>query len=122
MSAEGRKLYTFIELPVFSRQLEALASFETLYAIQADLLADPERWPLIRGTGGARKGRIADPHSSRGKRGSFRYIYLYLEDRGRIFLLLFFGKSQQSNLSSEQLRQVATAVARIKEANKGDEL
>ena len=61
MSAESPKLYTFIELPVFSRQLEALASFETLYAIQADLLVDPERWPMIRGTGGARKGRIADP-------------------------------------------------------------
>lgn len=122
MSAEGRKLYTFIELPVFSRQLEALASFETLYAIQADLLADPKRWRMIRGTGGARKGRIADPHSSRGKRGSFRYIYLYLEDRGRIFLLLFFSKNQQSNISPEQLRQVATAIARIKEANKGDEL
>ena len=121
MSAEGRKLYTFIELPVFSRQLEALASFETLYAIQADLLADPERWPMIRGTGGARKGRIADPHSSRGKSGSFRYIYLYLEDRGRIFLLLFFGKNQQSNISPEQRRQVASAIARIKEANKGDE-
>lgn len=122
MSAESRKLYTFIELPVFSRQLEALASFETLYAIQADLLADPERWPIIRGAGGARKGRIADPQSSRGKRGSFRYIYLYLEDRGRIFLLLFFSKNQQSNLSQEQLRQVASAIARIKAANKGDEL
>jgi len=122
VSAEGRKLYTFIELPVFSRQLEGLASFETLYAIQADLLADPERWPMIRGTGGARKGRIADPQTSRGKRGSFRYIYLYLEDRCSIFLLLFFGKRQQSNLSPEQLRQVATAVARIKETNKGDEL
>jgi hypothetical protein len=32
VSAESRKLYTFIELPVFSRQLETLASFETLYA------------------------------------------------------------------------------------------
>jgi hypothetical protein len=51
-----QKLYTFIELPVFIKQLDALASLETLYAIQADLLADPERWPVIKGTGGARKG------------------------------------------------------------------
>jgi hypothetical protein len=68
---EAQKLHTFIELPVFTRQLEALASFETLYAIQADLLADPERWPVIKGTGGARKGRVADSQHSRGKSGSF---------------------------------------------------
>ena len=100
------------------RQLEASASFETLYAIQADLLADPERWQVIKGTGGARKGRAADPRDSRGKSGSFRYIYLYLEHRGRIFLLLFFSKNEQANLSPEQVRQVAVAVEKIKEANK----
>lgn len=121
MDVETQKLYTFIELPVFTRQLEALASFETLYTIQADLLADPERWPVIKGTGGARKGRVADPQDSRGKSGGFRYIYLYLERRGRIFLLLFFSKNQQANLSPEQVKQVAAAVERIKEANKGNE-
>jgi hypothetical protein len=44
VDTESQKLYTFIELPVFMRQLETLASFETLYAIQSDLLEDPERW------------------------------------------------------------------------------
>ena len=99
------------------RQLDALASFETLFAIQTDLLADPERWPLIKGTGGARKGRVADPHGSRGKSGSFRYIYLYLEHRGRIFLLLLFSKSEQANLSPEQVKQVAAVVEKIKQEN-----
>jgi RelE toxin of RelEB toxin-antitoxin system len=116
-----QKLYTFIELPVFMKQLDALASLETLYAIQADLLADPERWPVIKGTGGARKGRVADPRDSRGKSGSFRYIYLYLEHRGRIFLLLLFSKNEQANLSPAQIKQVAAAVERIKEANKNKE-
>jgi hypothetical protein len=72
VGVEEQKLYTFIELPVFMRQLEASASFDTLYAIHADLLADPERWPVTKGTGGARKGRVADPRDSRGKSGSFR--------------------------------------------------
>jgi hypothetical protein len=117
MQAEESNLYTFIELPVFMRQLDALASFETLFAIQTDLLADPERWPVIKGTGGARKGRVADPRDSRGKSGSFRYIYLYLEHRGRIFLLLFFSKNRQANLSPEQIKQVAAMVEKIKEEN-----
>ncbi len=76
---------------------------------------------MIKGTGGARKGRVGDPQDSRGKSGSFRYIYLYLEHRGRIFLLLFFSKNQQANLSPEQVKQVAVAVERVKEANKGNE-
>ncbi|HEU0173405.1 MAG TPA: type II toxin-antitoxin system RelE/ParE family toxin [Blastocatellia bacterium] len=118
MNTESQKLYTFIELPVFIRQLETLASFETLYAIQSDLLEDPERWPVIKGTGGARKGRVADPKDSRGKSGSFRYIYLYLEHRGRIFLLLLFSKNEQTNLSADQVKQVAAVVEKIKEANK----
>ena len=62
MPAEEPIFYTFIELPTFIRQLEALASLETLYAIQADLLADPERWPVIKGTGGAqRASRGSEP-------------------------------------------------------------
>jgi hypothetical protein len=118
VDTESQKLYTFIEMPVFMRQLDALASFDTLSAIQADLLEDPERWPVIKGTGGARKGRVADPKDSRGKSGSFRYIYLYLEHRGRIFLLLLFSKNEQANLSADQVKQVATVVEKIKEANK----
>jgi hypothetical protein len=122
VSAEEQKLYTFIELPTFIRQLKALASLETLYAIQADLLANPVRWPVIKGTGGVRKGRVADPSSSRGKSGSLRYLYLYLEHRGRIFLLLLFSKNEQANLSPKQVKQVAVMVERIKEANKGEAL
>lgn len=115
MSARDPVLYTFIETPNFTRKLQELASIEMLYAIQADLLADPKRWPLIQGTKGARKGRIADPRGSRGKRGSFRYVYLYLEHRGRIYLLLMFGKSEQATLYPEQIRQVAALVESIKQ-------
>jgi hypothetical protein len=79
----------------------------------------PQRWPVIKGTDSARKGRVADPSSSRGKSGSFRYLYLYIEHRGRIFLLLLLSKNEQANLSPHQVRQVAEMVERIKEANKG---
>ena len=114
MRAKEPVLYTFVETMVFTRQLQELASIETLYAIQADLLADPERWPVIPGTKGARKGRVADPRTSRGKRGSFRYVYLYLKHRERIYLLLMFGKSERATLSTEQIRQVAELIEAIK--------
>lgn len=113
--AEPPVYYSFVETAIFSRRLDALASFDTLEAIQSDLLADPERWPVVRGTHGARKGRIADPHSGRGKSGSFRYLYLFLEHRGSIYLLFLFGKSEQANLSPEQTKVIAQLVDAIKE-------
>lgn len=70
-------LYTFVESLVFTRQLHELASIETLYAIQSDLLADPERWPVVPGTKGARKGRIADPSSSHGETRQFS-LHLFI--------------------------------------------
>lgn len=113
--ADDLVLYSFVETPVFTKRLTEQASFETLAAIQADLLENPERWPVVRGTHGARKGRVADPLSGRGKSGSFRHLYLFLEHRGRIYLLFLFGKSEQSNLSPAQTKVVAGLVDAIKE-------
>ncbi len=106
--------YSFVETSVFSKRLDALASHETLEAIQADLLANPARRPVVPGTHGARKGRVADPLSGRGKSGSFRYLYLFLEHRGSIYLLFLFGKTEQANLSPEQTKVVAQLVDAIK--------
>lgn len=108
-------LYSFVETPVFTRRLTELASPETLEALQADLLEDPERWPVVRGLRGARKGRVADPKSPRGKSGSYRYIYLYLPLAGRIHLLFLFGKNEQSDLSPAQTKALGQVIAKIKE-------
>ena len=115
---ESRVHYTFVETPIFSKRLTDLASPETLEAIQQDLVENPERWPIVRGLHGARKGRIADPKSPRGKSGSFRYVYLYLQHAGRIHLLFLFAKSEQSNLSPSQMKAFGQVIARIKEESK----
>jgi hypothetical protein len=70
-------LYSFFETPIFMRQIEDRASLKMLFAIEDDLLKNPERGDIIPGTHGARKARIGDPDSRRGKRGSYRYIYAY---------------------------------------------
>ncbi len=116
----GKTLYTFYETPTFTAKLAKLAgedALEVLLAIQADLLADPERWPVVKGTGGARKGRIANPASGRGKSGSFRYLYLFLEHRGRIYLLHLFAKANQSDLNADQKKEIADMIEVIKQAN-----
>lgn len=114
---DNDRLYTFYETRRFTEDLAAFLgdrALELLYAIQNDLLADPLRWPVVKGTGGARKGRVADPSSSRGKSGSYRHLYLYLEQRGQIYLLFLFAKNEQSNLSAEQTKRIAKWVETIK--------
>lgn len=61
------------------KQIAVHTSMKVLFAIEDDLLKDPERGDVIPGTHGTRKGRIGDPDSRRGKRGSYRYIYAYFQ-------------------------------------------
>lgn len=107
-------LLTFTETTLFARQITQLASVKMLFEIQADLIESPTRHPVIEGTGGARKGRVADPLQGQGKSGGFRYLYLYLEHRGRIYLLYLFGKKEQANLSLAQKRRIKQLVEEIR--------
>jgi hypothetical protein len=116
MAEEGRKTYLeFIETTVFTDRLTRLTSKETLYALQSDLLQDPTRWPVIQGTHGARKGRVADPEVRRGKSGSFRYLYLFLPHVERIYLIYLFSKDEQDNLTSAQKKGIARMCDLIRE-------
>ena len=78
--------------------------------LQADLVQNPERGAVVKGTHGVRKARVADPASGRGKSGSYRYLYLYLEHAGRIHLLYLFSKGDQVDLSPQQ-KQVIGALS-----------
>jgi hypothetical protein len=75
-----------------------MASLDVLFAIQDDLLQNPRRGDLIPGAHRARKARIGDRAKAGGKSGGYRYLYLYVEHRGQIFLLFLFSKRDQSNL------------------------
>ncbi|MGH9840822.1 MAG: type II toxin-antitoxin system RelE/ParE family toxin [Blastocatellia bacterium] len=116
MNGKVQTLYNFVETAIFSRQLDRLASLDTLYDIQSDLIADPERWPIVKGINGARKGRVADSTQAKGKSGGFRYLYLYLELRGRIHLLFLFDKKDQADLSDEQKKTIASLVETLKKS------
>ena len=113
-----REWLEFVETVGFTKKLGQIASSETLRAIQADLTENPERWPVVKATKGARKGRIADPESSRGKSGSMRYYYTYLSRRGRIYLLTIFGKNEAADLSPKQKEQLAKVIAAIQKEDR----
>jgi hypothetical protein len=107
--ADDNLWFEFIESKVFSKQVHE-PGVEVLELIQSDLVQNPQRGAIVKGTHGVRKARVADPASSRGKSGSYRYLYLYLEHAGRIHLLYLFSKGEQANLSSQQ-KQIIGALS-----------
>jgi hypothetical protein len=109
----------FIESHAFARRLQELAGNDAgvvLLAIQQDLLANPGRGAVVPGLGGIRKARGANPTRGKGKRGGFRHLYLYLEHRQRIHLLVLLDKNEQEDLDEEQRRLVRGWAKQIKEA------
>ena len=109
VAVPGDSLVEFIESKIFSTQITQLG-IDTLLKIQSDLLQNPERGAIIKGTHWVRKARVAHPTSQRGKSGS----YLYLEHVGRVHLLYLFSKGQQADLSADQKRIIAALSQEIR--------
>ena len=107
-------LFHFVESPGFTKRIDKLASLEVLFSLQSDLARNPLLGDLMEGCGGARKGRVGDKASSKGKSGRFRYVYLYIEIAGTIYLLHFFGKNEKANLSKFERNEVAKLVKELK--------
>ena len=108
-NADDAVWFEFVESKIFSKQIREVGG-DLLTRMQSDLVQNPERGAVVKGTHGVRKARAADPASSRGKSGSYRYLYLYLEHAGRIHLLYLFSKGAQADLSPQQ-KQIIGALS-----------
>lgn len=91
-----------VETPVFTRRVLTLLRDDDYRLLQYQLVARPEVGNVIRGSGGLRKIRWAA--TGRGKRGGVRVIYYWAADQEIIVMLLIYGKNEQDDLTSEQLR------------------
>lgn len=99
----------FIETPVFTRRALDLLDDESYARLQIQLVRDPCRGPVIEGTGGIRKIRIAA--NGRGQRGGARVIYYHFTSESRIALLLIYAKNEQPDLTPEQAKALKAVVA-----------
>ncbi len=105
-------MVTFVELPLFTRQITDLLDDASYARFQRDLLRQPDVGDVIPHAGGLRKVRLRLP--GRGKRGGGRVIYLHLPAQNRIVLFYVYTKAQREDLSPEQLRRLRDAVTVIK--------
>jgi hypothetical protein len=80
-------------------------------AAELEIALAPISWPVIPGTGGARKARAA--RGGRGKSGGARIIYYVVTRRGVLYLLDVYAKSAKEDLTNAEKREIRKLVAAI---------
>ena len=104
----------YIIMPEFERQWKAMGQSDTeLKYLQEQLLLNPQQGPVMKGTGGLRKIRVAFEHQ--GKSGSGRVVYVDFPAYETIYLITAYPKNEKDNLSAEEKRNLKKLVARMKE-------
>lgn len=108
-----KRYITFIETKIFSKRMAGLLSDDDFAAFQAELAQNPEKGPVVEGSGGLRKVRWR--LKGRGKSGGLRIIYLYIRVRNRIYLVFVFAKDESDNLTPVQKKQLKSIADAIKQ-------
>jgi hypothetical protein len=105
----------FVETSIFTRQIKELAIDDELKDLQAELIAQPDKGDIIKGTGGLRKVRMAV--GNKGKSGSIRVLYvLALADK--IYLVLAYPKAVKDSLTAEEKAKLKLIVQSLKGESK----
>jgi hypothetical protein len=97
----------FIETTIFTKEIQRLISDDKYRMLQTALMLRPDAGNLISGSAGLRKIRWNLPGT--GKRGALRVIY-YWDPPDTIFMLFPYRKSEQEDLSNDQLKLLSKIV------------
>lgn len=106
-------LLEFVYLALFERTRKGVLTDAEMKEVEDALLANPRAGAVMANTGGVRKVRAAQ--EQRGKSGSARVAYLYVEEQATVYFIIAFPKNVQGNLTDAQKKQVRTVVAQIRD-------
>ena len=99
-----------IETPIFTKRIQELITDDEYRFLQTHLVNRPDVGKIIPGSGGLRKLRWSA--GGHGKRGGIRSIYYWFVSQDIILLLYAYPKSDQDDLTPEQLKQLKKIVER----------
>ncbi len=105
--------FAFIYTELFEKTAADLLTDPIMEGVENTLCINPRAGDVIRDTNGVRKLRVALP--GRGKCGSARVTYLYIEVGGTVYFLLAYAKTTQGNVTSAQKKLLAAWATRLKE-------
>ena len=97
-----------IKTTVFTKRLKTLLPDEDYRLLQNEIMLNPEKGKVIRGSGGLRKIRWSVP--GKGKSGGVRVIYYWVKAKEIILMLLVYSKNEQDDLTNEQLKILKSLV------------
>lgn len=101
----------FIETPEFIRKIDRIAQHGEFSVLQSELIKQPTKGDVERGAGGARKVRMK--LAGRGKSGSARVVYYYVDLRGEIWLLDIFEKKDKESLSDSERNKLRKFIKEV---------
>ncbi len=104
----------FIETSVFTKQIQQIATDDELKDLQKDLISQPDKGDIIKGTGGLRKIRMAT--GDQGKSGGARVIYFLATDEV-VYMVLAYPKSTKDSLTKAEKAALKKLVRQLKEEN-----
>ena len=95
----------------YDRRARKLLTPQERTTAELEIAVAPMLWPVIAGTGGARKARVA--LGSRGKSGGARIIYYVVTRRGVLYLIDIYAKSDKEDLTDAEKHEIRTLVATL---------
>jgi hypothetical protein len=109
LSSEAqRRLLNFVCIEPFLRLWTKHGLTEDdLIGLENEILTAPRKGDAVRGSGGFRKIRWRPEGSSKGKSGSYRVLYLYLQAYATVFLVLVYSKGEKANISKADTNALA---------------
>jgi hypothetical protein len=109
----GVQFLEFVYVALFERTRKGVLTDAEVKEVEDALLANPRAGVVMVNTGGVRKVRAAQ--EQRGKSGSARVAYLYVEEQATVYFVIAFPKNVQGNLTDAQKKQLRTLVAQIRD-------
>lgn len=84
-----------------------------LCVLETAIMANPDGYPIISGTGGVRKLRFVGEHWKSGKRGGARVYYVYIPSKGVVFLLFIHMRKDDDLISQAGKKEIKKLVGEI---------
>lgn len=76
----------------------------TLWSLEMLLMANPNAFPIVAGTGGLRKARFG--REGEGKSGGIRICYSFFPDHHVILMMMAYRKNEQEDLTSDEKKGI----------------
>jgi len=105
----------FRHIKAFDKQWNEIGcSDDDLLELQKEICKDPQKAPVIPGTGGIRK--IRAPLEGRGKQGGTRVLYGDFPEHGITYLFAAYPKSVKINISEDERKVLKNLMDEINKA------